>query len=59
MRVGFPSINLKRDITKHFLLSNIDLLIELSLGKDFQDLVDILFELAYNMLVSVLLRELP
>jgi hypothetical protein len=59
MRVGFPSINLKRDITKHLLLSNIDLLIELSLGKDLQDLVDILFELAYNMLVSVLLRELP
>jgi len=59
MRVGFPSINLKRDITKHLLLSNIDLLIELSLGKDLQDLVDILFELAYNMLVSILLRELP
>jgi hypothetical protein len=57
MRVGFPSINLKWIISISVLLSDIDLLVELSFCNDFENFVYILLKLAYHVLMSLFLLE--
>lgn len=57
MRVGFPSINLKRGLSFSLLLSDIDLLVELSFCNDFENFVYILLKLAYHVLMPLFLLE--